>query len=89
MVKKFQIKSFCKINLFLRVLKKMSSGYHSINSLITFCEPYDLISIHKTNNLYDKISFSGKFKKGIDTKFNTITKVLYLIRKMGFFQYFI
>ena len=85
-MKNFQIKSFCKINLFLRVLNKLNNGHHNINSLITFCEPYDLISIRETNHLYDKISFSGKFKEGIDEKFNTITKVLYLIRKMGFFE---
>ena len=80
-MKKFQIKSYCKINLFLRVLKKANNGYHNINSLITFCEPFDLISIHKTNSFDDKISFSGKFKKGISKKSNTATKILNLLRR--------
>ena len=81
-MKKFKIKSFCKINLFLKILNKNIHNYHNINSLITFCEPYDLISIQAINNSYDKVSFSGKFKKGINKQFNTITKVLFILRKM-------
>ena len=50
-------------------------------SLITFCDLHDIISISKIGNLKDKISFSGKFKKGIDNKKNTITKVLALLRR--------
>ena len=80
-MKKFIIKSFCKINLTLRVLKRLSNGYHNINSLITFCDVHDVISICKIKNLKDKISFSGKFKKGINKKKNTITKVLDLLRR--------
>jgi 4-diphosphocytidyl-2-C-methyl-D-erythritol kinase len=50
-------------------------------SLITFCDLHDIISISKIGNLKDKISFSGKFKKGINKKKNTITKVLALLRR--------
>ena len=85
-MKKFKIKSFCKVNLTLKVLKKLSNGYHSIRSLITFCNPYDEILISKINDAEDKISFSGKFKKGIDKKSNTITKTLYLLRKKKFIK---
>jgi len=77
----FKIKSYCKINLSLKVLKKLKSGYHSIASLITFCNLYDEISIKITKNLEDKIIFSGKFKNNINNKFNTITQVLKLLRK--------
>ena len=80
-MKNFKIKSYCKINLSLRVLKKLNNGYHNIMSLITFCDLYDIISISKIGNLKDKISFSGKFKKGINKKKNTITKVLFLLRR--------
>ena len=76
----FKIKSYCKINLSLRVLKKLNSGYHNIISLITFCDLHDVISITKIRNLKDKINFSGKFKKGINKKSNTITEVLNLLR---------
>ena len=80
-MKNFKIKSFCKINLSLRVLKKLNNGYHDIISLITFCGPYDLISIFKIVGLKDKIFFSGKFKKGINKKSNTVIKVLNLLKK--------
>jgi len=80
-VKNSKIKSYCKINLSLRVLKKLNNGYHNIMSLITFCNLHDIISISKIGNLKDKISFSGKFKKGINKKKNTITKVLALLRR--------
>ena len=77
---KFKIKSYCKINLTLKVIKKLSNGYHNITSLITFCSLHDDIEIKKIRNLQDKITFSGKFKKNIDIKSNTITKVLNLLR---------
>ena len=80
-MKNSKIKSYCKINLSLRVLKKLNNGYHNIMSLITFCDLHDIISISKIENLKDKISFSGKFKKGINKKKNTITKVLALLRR--------
>ena len=76
-----KIKSYCKINLSLKVLKKLKNGYHSISSLITFCNLYDEISIRITKNLIDEITFSGKFKNNINSKFNTITQVLQLFRK--------
>ena len=85
-MKNFIIKSFCKINLYLRVTKKLNNGYHNIQSLITFCELHDLISISKIRSLNDKISFSGKFKKNINHKSNTVTEVLDLLRKNKFFE---
>ena len=81
-MKNFKIKSYCKINLTLRVVKKLNNGYHNIVSLITFCDLHDVISISKVSNLKDKISFSGKFKKGINKKSNTITMVLNLLRRV-------
>ena len=79
-MKNFKIKSYCKINLSLRVLKKLKNGYHNIMSLITFCDLHDVISISEIRNLKDKISFSGKFKRGINKKKNTVIKVLNLLR---------
>ena len=85
-MRKFKIKSFCKVNLYLKVLKKLNNGYHNIKSLITFCEIHDVISICKINGLKDQINFYGKFKNRINRKSNTITRVLYLLRKKNFFQ---
>jgi len=80
-VKNFKIKSYCKINLSLKIIKKLSNGYHSISSLITFCDLYDIIEVSEIKNHKDRINFSGRFCKGIDKKINTVTKVLELLRK--------
>ncbi len=80
-MKKFKIKCFCKVNLCLRVIKKITKNYHAIKSLITFCNVYDVITISKNKGFKDKIIFSGKFKKGINKKNNTISDVLLLLRK--------
>ena len=79
-MKNFKIKSYSKINLFLKVINKLDNGYHNIISLITFCNLHDIISISKIKSSRDKISFSGKFKTGINKKSNTITQVLKLLR---------
>lgn len=85
-MKKNKIKSYSKINLTLKVLKKFNNGYHNINSLITFGDLHDLITINKIKNSNDKISFSGKFKKGINKKLNTVTKVLHILRKENYIK---
>jgi 4-diphosphocytidyl-2-C-methyl-D-erythritol kinase len=79
-VNSFQIKSHCKINLTLKVKNKLNSGYHNITSLITFCALHDSISISKTHKYKDEIVFTGKFKKGINKKSNTISRLLKLLR---------
>jgi len=81
-VKNFNLKSFCKINLTLNVIKKLNNGYHSIQSLVTFCGIHDNISIQKNSQFKkDSILFTGKFKNGINKNDNTITKLLYFLRK--------
>jgi len=80
-VKNFKLKSYCKINLFLKVIKRLNNGYHKIMSLITFCNLYDEITISKINSKRNKVSFIGPFKKGINQKHNTVTKVFDLLRK--------
>ena len=80
-MKNFKIKSYCKINLSLKILKKLKNGYHSISSLITFCDLHDIISISKIKKPKDKITFSGKFCNDINKKSNTITAVLKILRE--------
>ena len=80
-MKNFKIKSYCKVNLYLKVLKKRKDGYHNIVSLITFCNLYDLIFISTSKDFKDRISFSGKFKNGINKKSNTVLKALNFLRK--------
>ena len=85
-MKKFKLKSFCKINLYLKIFNKLQSGFHGIETLVTFCKIYDNISIQKINSSKDIISFHGKFKNGINRNSNTITKVLTEIRKRKFYK---
>ena len=80
-MKNFKIKSYCKINLSLKIIKKLKNGYHNISSLITFSDLHDIISISKINKPKDKITFSGKFCKNINKKSNTIAAVLKILRK--------
>ena len=80
-MKKYRLKSFCKINLSLRVLKKLKNGYHKIQTFITFGDLCDIICISENRGMKDKIIFYGKFKDYINNESNTITKVLKLFRK--------
>ena len=56
-MKKFKIKSYCKINLTLKVVNKLNNGYHNIKSLITFSDLHDVISVSKIKGREDSISF--------------------------------
>ncbi len=85
-MKKYKLKSYCKINLSLRVLKRLDNGYHKITSLMTFCDLYDVISIVKNNKMKDEVSFSGKFKEGIKKNSNTIIKTLNSLRSKKFLK---
>ena len=85
-MKKYKLKSYCKINLSLRVLKRLDNGYHKIMSLMTFCDLYDVVSININNQTKDEVSFSGKFKRGIKKNSNTIIKTLNLLRHRKFLK---
>ena len=75
------IKSYSKINLFLRVLKKNNAGLHNIQNCTMLLDLHDLISIKKINRKQDEIKFTGEFKKKINSKNNSITKSLNILRK--------
>lgn len=85
-MKNFKIKSYCKINLSLRVQRKFGGKNHKISSVITSCNIYDLISLSKITGEKDKIFFQGRFSKGINSKSNTITKALKELRKRNYIQ---
>ena len=80
-MQKFIFKSYCKVNLSLRILKKISYSFHRIQSLITFCNIYDTITISEIDGYKDRVTFFGNFKKKINFQINTITKTLQLLRK--------
>ncbi len=56
-----RIKSYSKINLTLRVLKKSKKGLHDIETNSTLINLFDEIVIKKSEK--DVIKFKGKFKK--------------------------
>ena len=75
------IKSYSKINLFLKVLKKNNKGLHNIQSSVMLLDLHDQISLKKVNKNKDIIEFIGCFKKNINRNTNTISKSLLLLRK--------
>lgn len=79
------IKSYAKINLSLNVTGKINSNLHRIETMISFIDLYDEIHIKKVNKKNHKISFYGKFSKGIPNK-NTISKVMKLMDDQNIFD---
>ena len=82
----FLINSYCKINISLRVIKKLKNGLHKINTFITFARIFDQIYLKEIKNTKDKISFYGKFKNKISKSNNTISRILDLLRKKNFIK---
>ena len=74
------LKSYCKINLFLKVLGKKNNGFHDIQSTTMLLDLHDKISIKKISKNKDEVFFTGFFKKNINSKNNTITNTLSLLR---------
>ncbi len=74
------IKSYAKINLSLGINGKLKSGYHKIESLISFLNLYDEIKIKKIKEENHKIQFIGKFSKGIK-KNNTVSNLIKILDK--------
>ena len=64
------IKSYSKINLFLRVLKKNNKGLHDIQSSVMLLNLYDKIILKNTKKSKDDIKFIGQFKKNINRTTN-------------------
>ena len=81
----YKIKSHAKINISLRILGKLKSKFHKIESLFSFINLHDEIFVKKINNKNHKIKFYGKFSKGIYQK-NTISNLLKLLEKKLFDQ---
>ena len=75
------LKSYAKINLSLRVLNKLPNGLHDIQSCFFLINIYDKIDISKTHFKRDIINFKGKFRSYIDSKNNSITKTLKILRE--------
>ena len=84
------LKSFAKINLTLRVNKKLNSGLHQIQSYFSQTNICDLIKIQKIKGQKDKIKFKGKFAKKINHN-NSLIKTMNILREKKYVKdyYFI
>ena len=80
MLIKTSLKAYGKINLYLKVIKKLKNKYHEIESLFCFFNIYDQIFV-STNRTYNQISFTGRFSKGISKTNNTVLKLFNILKK--------
>lgn len=74
------IKSYAKLNLSLRVLKKLKNGLHNLQSNSFLVDLHDKILVKKIKKKKDKIFTKGKFCKYLNKKENSIIKTLKYLR---------
>ena len=74
-----KIKSYAKINLALNIIGKVST-LHKIESIISFLDLHDEISIKNIENKNHKIKFIGEFSKNIDSN-NSVFRLLKILDK--------
>ena len=72
-----KIKSYAKINLALNINGK-KNFLHSIESIISFIDLHDVITINENKSDKHQISFNGKFSKNISKK-NTVEKLFQIL----------
>ena len=80
MLIKTSLKAYGKINLYLKVIKKLKNKYHEIETLFCFFDIYDQIFV-SSNRVNNQIIFTGKFSKGISNTNNTVLKLLNILKK--------
>ena len=81
----FVIKSYAKINLALNVIGKKIK-LHKIESIISFIDLHDLITLKQIKKKNHKVIFKGEFSKNI-SKINTVTSLLKLLDKKNLINY--
>ena len=74
-----KIKSHAKINLALNIIGKVST-LHKIESIISFLDLHDEISIKNIENKDHKIKFIGEFSKNINSN-NSVFRLLKILDK--------
>jgi|TARA_B100000780_G_C21112257_1_gene449587 4-diphosphocytidyl-2-C-methyl-D-erythritol kinase len=78
------IKSYCKINLFLRVLKKTHRDLHDIQTTAMLLDLHDKIRIKEIKKNKDEVLFTGLFKENINNKTNSVINTLSILRSQNF-----
>ena len=76
------IKSYSKINLSLRVTKKLKNKLHNIQTNTFLLNLHDSINIKKIKSIKDKVIFKGKFNRNINKKKNSVINTLKIIKKI-------
>ena len=76
------IKSFAKVNLTLKVISKLRSNLHEIQSLYCWIDLFDKIEINKIKKNKDNIYFKGPFSRLVKKKDNSILSLLKELRKL-------
>ena len=76
-----RILSHAKINLALNIIGKKKS-LHKIESIISFIELHDVISISKNESNYHQITYYGKFSRNL-SKNNTVKKLFQILDNMS------
>ncbi len=76
-----KIKSNAKLNLALNVTGK-KKALHKIESIISFIDLHDIISINQHNGNKHHISFHGQFSKNIGKK-NTVDELFKILDKQN------
>ena len=75
------IKSYCKINLFLKVLKKLKkTGLHNIQSNTALLALHDEITIELSTKKEDEVKFYGKFSRHVPKNKNTVVDTMKILR---------
>ena len=81
-----KLRSFSKINLSLRVLKKMSSGLHDIQSNSILIDLHDQIKINRSYKNKNEIFFKGDFARFVNKKDNSIKSIVKYLEKERIFK---
>ena len=81
-----KLRSFSKINLSLRVLKKMSSGLHDIQSNSILIDLNDQIKINRSYKNKNEIFFKGDFARFVNKKDNSIKSIVKYLEKEKIFK---
>ena len=77
------LKSYSKINLSLSVNKKLKNGLHDIQSYFCQINLFDQIKLRKIKGRKDIIKFKGKFSKYVNSKKNSISETLKVLREQN------
>jgi|TARA_B110000444_G_scaffold231524_1_gene239550 4-diphosphocytidyl-2-C-methyl-D-erythritol kinase len=81
------IKSYCKLNLSLRVLRKLKNNLHNIQTNTVLIDLHDKIKISKTKKKKDIVNFLGIYGKEVDKTHNSINQSLSILRSQKIIKY--